>query len=122
MSYLKLSSDLFLEKAELNRFKQFLDDDGFRKFMVNSSVRYGLVKRQYVIDDSVSNSFNNALVTEDTGLTIKHNAILCIDSDGYFIVTSEQTQISIPDTETWYWVKIYHSYSSKEISSQVLKL
>ncbi len=82
--------------------------------MVNSSVRYGLVKRQYVIDDSVSNSFNNALVTEDTGLTIKHNAILCIDSDGYFIVTSEQTQISIPDTETWYWVKIYHSYSSKE--------
>lgn len=113
MSYIKFSTDLFLEKIELNRFKKFLDDDAFRKLLINSTSKFGIVDNQYFSNGDATNEFTNALVSEDTGLTIKHNAILAIDSNGDFIVGEADTQIAVTPG-AWYWVKIGYTTSSKE--------
>ena len=72
MSKIKFSENLFLEKQELNRFKEFIDDNGFRKFLLSGSSSFGFVKKE-------NESFSNGLIQEDVGLTIKHNAIEAID-------------------------------------------
>lgn len=113
MSYIKFSTDLFLEKIELNRFKKFLDDDAFRKLLINTTSKFGIVDNEFFANGDVNNEFTNALVSEDTGLTIKHNAIFAIDANGDFIVSDANTQIEVTP-ETWYWVKIAYTTSSKE--------
>ena len=43
MSYFKFSENLFIGKQELQTFKKFLDDKGFRYFMLANAGSFGLV-------------------------------------------------------------------------------
>lgn len=113
MSYIKFSPDLFLEKQELNRFKKFLDDDGFRAFLLANSLRFGLVDKQYY-KGSLQNEFLNGEITEGAALTISNNAISAIDSSGNFISKDAQVNIATTPDSNWYWVKIKHKFSSVE--------
>jgi hypothetical protein len=108
MSYINISSDLFLGKAEISRLKLFLDDSGFRKLFLINSAKFGLIKNQ------IDNTFTNSLVTESIGLTISHNEITAINSVGNIVSKKTATSISLPAINTWYWVKIAHSYSKLE--------
>ena len=40
MSKFKFSPDLFLEAIELNRFADFLDEQGFRKNILENSISF----------------------------------------------------------------------------------
>ena len=118
MSYLKTAPDLFLEKQELDRMKKFLDDDGFRNHLIQNSLKFGLIDKQFNNEsNTVQEQFTNALVTEDTGLTIKHNEIKAIDKLGRLIYRPQTIQIVIPATGFWYWLKIAYVASVYELGT-----
>lgn len=114
--FTKFSPGLFLEKVELERFAKSLDANGFRLFLLNSTFKAGLIKKQYFNDNNiVQNTFNNGKVYESSGLTISHNEINAIDINGNFIYKKAETNIPVPADNNWYWVKIKHTYTSKEL-------
>lgn len=118
MSYIKFSTNLFLEKIEYNRFKKFIDDAGFRKALLANSVRFGLIDKQYFLQDplnvnTILNEFNNGLITEGSNLTLDYNDILAINSAGNFI-SFDAGNIEVLADNNWYWVKIRHQFISKE--------
>jgi hypothetical protein len=107
MSYLKIVEELFLGKIELERFQEFMKDSGFQKFISKIGTEFGLL-------DSLTNSFENGLVEQDLGATIKIKEIFGIDKDGLFLSRSAITNIPVPQDSTWYWIKAYHSYNTRE--------
>lgn len=113
MAYLQFVPDLFLEVAELTRFKEFLDDDGFRKALLEDSVSFGLIK------SNADMTFANGKVQRDIANAlgqqcIKINALHAIDSNGNFIEQAALTQIPVPGDGNWYWVKVAHEYNTQE--------
>src|SRR3954471_2607950 len=108
MSYLKFSTGLFLEKLELQRMKKFLDDEGFRYFLLANSLRFGLIKRQHFYTD-IQNSgaltkpfeFLNGLVTEGAALSLDYNEISAINSDGQLLYLPAGNIVTNADNN-WY--------------------
>jgi len=112
MAYLNLdSSNLFLGLAELKTWSDFLDQQGFRKFIRKNSSKYGLFK-----NSTFDSPFDNGKVEAGTNSgTIKINAIEAIDKDGNFIVNPSVDNIAIVDSPTqFYWIRITHAYSNIE--------
>lgn len=116
MSKLKFVPNLFLEVAELNRFSQFLDIDGFRKNILENSVKFGLVK------SNADPTFANGRVLRDvdtvTGQkTLKIESLQAIDSNGNFIYSPQITGIPLDNNGNWYWLKVRYQYTNQEIGT-----
>jgi hypothetical protein len=113
MAFLKFSSDLFLGSLEIEKFKRFLDDDGFRKIFLRDSVRFGLFN-----NSPANGEFDNFRISQGTNLgTIQHNEGLGIDNQGRFIFREALDNISLIDDNNWYWIKISHAPSSSEVGT-----
>lgn len=108
MSYLKFSDNLFLGKQELSRFKQYLDDTGFRRFFSLSVSNYGVVQ-------NATGSFTNFQTQIGTNTnSIKVLAGYAIDSAINLITFPTTDNIPVPADSNWYWVKISFAYSANE--------
>lgn len=107
MSELKISPNQFLEQQELDRFKKFLDTDGFRKLYFQNATNFGLVRK-------ANEDFTNGLVQEDSGLTVKINPILAIDKNSKIISLPAISQLAIPADSNWYWLKISYKTTIEE--------
>lgn len=110
----KFSPNLFLEVVELERFKQSLDEKGFRKNIIENSESYGLIHN--IKNDP---SFTNGKVTADIDTpggdkAIQINELFGIDQFGRFLYSETLEQIAIPSDGNWYWVKITHAYNTAE--------
>lgn len=113
MAYIQFVPDLFLEVEELNRLAKSLDQDGFRKVLLQDSVSFGLVK-----NDS-DPSFLNGKVERDTDnslgqKTIKIGAIKGVSSTGQLIASEAISNLPVPADNNWYWIKVKHQFSSQE--------
>jgi hypothetical protein len=109
MSQLKINPDLFLGSQELNRFKKFLDDDGFRKLFLQDAINFGL------INNSKNGNFDNFRIEQGTNVgTIKHGAGVAVDKNGNIIIKAITDNIAVPNDNAWYWVKIKYQFSSLE--------
>lgn len=113
MSNLKISPDLFLEVAELERLKQFLDTDGFRKNILQNSINFGLIR------STRNPTFTNSRVERDLDTvlgqrTIKVRELFGIDNTGKFLYSKETNGIPVPNDGNWYWVKVTQAYSNLE--------
>ena len=113
MSNLKFSPDLFLEVAELNRLKRFLDADGFRANLIQNTISYGLIRKE---DDL---SFANGRVergadasTGDKTITVL--GLQAVDKNGLLLLSAQAPNILVPNDNGWHWVKAKHAYSSIE--------
>lgn len=112
MSKVKISEGIFLGKTELEKLVNSLDVDGFRKFAIQNTVKYGL------INNSISSTFTNGRVSLGTNaLTIKHNDLLALDKNGQFIVKTATDNISVPNDGNFYWVKAKYQTSSEEVGT-----
>lgn len=120
MADFKFNPDLFLEVQELERFKDFLDIDGFRKNILENSVNFGLIKSYK------DKSFLNSKVERDSDIsgnkTIKISSVEAINNSGQFIYSSGINNVVIPLTNQWFWVKIKHQYSTLEKGSVSLAI
>ena len=112
MGYRKNSVNLFLEKTELNKEKDFIDSLGWRKFLLANSLKFGLIKEQY-FDDELNNAFTNGQITQGSSLSLDYAAIFGIDSNGDFIISDAGNLDSIADS-AWYWLKIKYTTSNLE--------
>lgn len=113
----KFSPNLFLEKVELERFKQSLDIDGFRKNLLQNSESFGLIR-----NEEFDSEFQIGKVTRDLDLpsgekTFQVDELHGIDVFGNYLYHEIQRQIPVPNDGNWYWVKISHQYSTLEKGS-----
>lgn len=108
MSNFKFSPDLFLEVFELERFRDFLDKDGFRKNILENTVQFGLIKNKREL------AFKNGRVQGEVDLTLKVEEIKAIDKQGRYIYSPGVSSLSIAQSDKWYWVKVSYQSSSKE--------
>lgn len=112
MSKIKINPDLFLESQELNRLVKFLEDDGFRKLLLQNSLSFG------VIDVSRDGQFSNFLIEQGTNIgTIKNSAGLALDKNSQLITRLATDNIPLIDNSNWYWVKIKYAVSNVEIGT-----
>ena len=124
MSRLKTSENLSILQKELSRFRQFLDDDGFRNFLLQNSLKFGLVGKQFFKNtpivpfneqQEVLNTFDNAKVEAISG-GISISDIAAIDKNGNFI-QFPATETFILGSNNWFWVMIEHTYSTQEVGT-----
>lgn len=110
MSYLKFSSNQFLEKQELDRLWKFIYNDGFRKHLLDNTYSYGIIREKEDIN------FNNFKVKEGTnnGTIQITRPSYALDEGGNLIFKQVEDNIDIPDDNNWYWVKISHKFSPEE--------
>lgn len=111
MSKLKIVSDLFLEKAELNRFQQFLTKDGYEADFLNNAENFGVVRNSYFDPNNKFLRFEQGL-TAGVGLL---NAGYAYDKNRNRIALLNNLSIDVPNDGNWYWLKIKHKYSSIEV-------
>jgi hypothetical protein len=114
MAYIKFSPDLLLGVSELQRWKEFTDDAGFRKNILDNSTSFGLIKNNFL-----DPTFNNGKVERDLDTfvgqkTIKVRKLTGIDNNGNFLYSKEVNGIPVPFNDNWYWVKAKYAISNAE--------
>lgn len=113
----KFAPNLFLEVIELNKFKQSLDEEGFRKNIIENTESFGLIQNTKsdptFLNGKVSRDFDNNLGNK----TIKINPLFAIDMNGQFVYQEQKNLIPIPDNNLWYWIKQRHTYSNIELGT-----
>lgn len=106
------SNDLFIGRYELQQFQNFLQDEGYQKFIKENAIQFGL------LNNSTGGNFTNANITEGVAdNTIKHAAILGLDTDGKFFSKEASGDIVVGSSgadTAWYWVKLVRSESNLE--------
>lgn len=107
MSNLKISPNLFLEVAELNRLVKFLKKDGYEQLIKSMLKSYGIV----------SNAENNYFkVTAKTGSSnvIVINPGIAFDSQLRAIRLDDSLELSIDNTGSIYWVVLEYESTNYE--------
>lgn len=100
MSKLKISENLFLETAELNRLVEFLTDDGYKRILKSIIKNYGIVR----------NTGNTLFkVTQKTTGVVTINAGLAFDSNLDAIVMENDLDLAVSDTSTNRWLILSRS-------------
>lgn len=95
MSKLKISENLFLETAELNRLVEFLTDDGYKRILKSIVKNYGIVR-------NTGNTYFK--VTQKSSGVVTINAGLAFDSNLDAIVMEEDLDLSVADTSVNRWL------------------
>ena len=109
MSNLKINNDLFLGKEELNRFRKFLDDSGYRKFIGLMTKSFGVVK------NFRDNDFDSFKVGTGASGQIKVSGnSFAVDENLNLIYNPTDINFNIPNDSLWYWVKIKFSKTNLE--------
>lgn len=121
MSDFKFSPNLFLEVVELDKFKSFVDSEGFRKNILQNTISYGLIKKNNDL------SFLNGRVERDLDTTIgqktiKIRPLQAIDNKGMFLSSPQINSIPVPADGRWYWVKVFHRYNTTELGKVTLAI
>jgi microcystin-dependent protein len=116
MSSFKFVPDVFLEEHELNRIQSFLSDSGYKKYILENTVSYGLIKNN--ADIPFSNGFVSRDVDSGSDKTIKINPIAAIDSSLQFITSPNViNQLIVPNDGNFYWVRCQYASTTIEVGT-----
>lgn len=97
MAKVKLSENLFLEVAELERFRSFIVDDGWKRFAKSIVKSYGIV------EDS-NNTYYKPIKPTGYNDRVNVNPGLAFDSNLNAIVSDATDTITIPNDGNTYWL------------------
>lgn len=110
MSSLRISPDLFLGSQELNKWQKFLQDEGYKKLLLEDSISFGIVHK-----DIVDGNWTNFLVQQGTNSgTIKINEGIAINKDCNMIRFATRDNIAVADDNTWKWIKVSYQTTNVE--------
>lgn len=109
MSKVNFSRNIFIEKEELNRFQNFLQDDSKSFLFKNEIISYGIVEQPSLlgVDFLVQNG-------SDSGTFKVANDSNAVDSDLLLLALSAFDNYPVTGNSLWYWVKISHRYTGAE--------
>ena len=108
MSKLKISENLFLDVAELNRMTKFLSDDGYKLALKSIIKKFGIVP-------NTDNTYFK--VTKVSGNTIQINSGLAYDSDFEAIRLSENIQLNVTNTGSKRWIILTRAVTNNEVGT-----
>lgn len=108
MSKLKISDNLFLDVAELNRMTKFLSDDGYKMALKSIIKKFGIVP-------NADNTYFK--VTKVSGNTIQINSGLAYDSDFEAIQLSENIQLNVTNTGSKRWIILSRAVTNNEVGT-----
>jgi hypothetical protein len=112
MPNLKISEDLFLEKQELNRLKQFLETEGFKQEFLFNTKSFGIVKGYQSTDGATYQAQNSFLVEVANSVlvpTVNVRPGRAINKYADIVTLDSVYPIEIPNTGQWYWIKIKYN-------------
>lgn len=107
MGKLKISPNLFLEVAEINRFRKFIEDDGYKVFL-----KY-LIKSGGIAQDR-DNTFFRVSQKPNSSNEITINPGIAFDNDLNIISLKEAVDFPITNSGIKQWVILSHSVTSDE--------
>lgn len=107
MSKLKISPNLFLEVAELNRLVKFLKDDGYEQIFKSMLKSYGIVNDE-------NNSFFKVSLKDSNSNVITINPGIAFDSKLRAIRLNETLELSVENTESVRWIVLQYDYTNYE--------
>ena len=107
MGKLKISSNLFLEVAELERFRKFIEDDGYKVFIKYLTKSFGIAKNS-------DNTLFKVSVKSGSSDTITVNAGVAFDSDLNIIFLKEDKEIQVENTGVKKWVVLSYASTNDE--------
>lgn len=107
MGKLKITSNLFLEVAELERFRKFIEDDGYKVFVKYLTKSYGIAQN----DDNTLFKVSQKLGSSNT---VTVNAGVAFDSDLNIILLKEDKDIQITNNGTKKWVVVSYASTNDE--------
>ena len=113
MGYLKTNVDEFLEVAELQRLDDGYKKDGFAADKINETSQWGIVRNRVI--DPTFDYFK--LVTSSANNLFRVHAGYAYDADrnkAHWTSVDAGNDITIPVTNTGYWVTATHIYNPQE--------
>lgn len=108
MSNFKISSDLLIEKQELNRLKRFIVDDGHKAELLLHTKSFGIVKGAKLLNGDFIED-KDSFKIENIGANSNAVNVLpgrAINKYGEVITLLDSKTLPIPNNGLWYWVKI----------------
>lgn len=107
MGKLKLSENLFLEVAELERFRNFMEDNGWKRAFKHLVQGYGIVQND-------ENSYFKVTAVTGSSTTVTINAGIAYDSNMDAIVLEEDLQVNIANTGSNRWIILSRDVTNYE--------
>lgn len=107
MGKLKISSNLFLEVVELERFRKFIEDDGYKVFVKYLTKSFGIAQNS-------DNTLFKVSVKSGSSNTITVNAGVAFDSDLNIIFLKEDKEIQVENTGVKKWVVLSYASTNDE--------
>lgn len=110
MSILNLNRNIFLEKEELVRLQNFLINDTAHQALLDNTSKWGIVRTVF---EGESPDFKVEVGTNSGTIKIASHS-KAVDEDKLLIDQPAIDNISVPNDEAYYWVKISHQYTNLE--------
>ena len=107
MSKLKISENLFLEVAELNRFRSFMVDDGWKKVIHSMIKSYGIV-------ENADNSYYKPSKPDGINDRVVVNPGLAFDNNLDAIVSTDADTLIIQNDGNKYWIVLSRGVRNTE--------
>lgn len=112
MSELKFSPGEFLGVVELNRYKKFLSQDGYKRNLIDDTYSFGIIRER---NDSALLNFNvQAGTNPNTIKFVQDSYALDANGDMIYKVAEDNIDLSGLTSDTFYWVKISYIESPIE--------
>ena len=113
---LKISENLFLEKAELNRLLYFLVDAGHKQELLFHTKKPGLIKG-FSYAGGYLEAKDNLKVNNYSSSTVTINGGRGIDKNGKIITSNDDFLLPIPVNNLWYWIKVAYKEINEEVGT-----
>ena len=107
MGKLKITSNLFLEVAELERFRKFIEDDGYKVFVKYLTKSYGIAQNS-------DNTLFKVSQKSGSSNTVTVNAGVAFDDDLNIIILKEDKDIQITNSGTKKWIVVSYASTNDE--------
>lgn len=113
---LKISENLFLEKAELNRLLYFLVDAGHKQELLFHTKKPGLIKG-FSYAGGYLEAKDNLKVNNYSSSTVTINGGRAIDKNGKIVTSDDNYLLQIPVNNLWYWIKVAYKEINEEVGT-----
>ena len=113
MSKLNINRNIFLEKEELIRFQNFLNNNTAQQAVLDNTTNWGIVRTVFEGD---SPDFLLEVGTNQGTVKIA-NLSKAVDIDKFLIKQVPIDNIQLPNTGSILWAKISHQYTNLEVGT-----
>ncbi|MDB4591296.1 hypothetical protein OAH77_06315 [Flavobacteriaceae bacterium] len=103
MSILNFTRKVFLDRQELTRFQEFLQEDVVARAIIGNTTNFGIIQTEFINEDQ---NFRVSVGSNSGTIQIVNPVSQAIDADRNLIRFLSEDNISVPNDGNYYWVRI----------------